>query len=175
MNEKSGKIYLLDANIVIHAHSLYYNMNRVPEFWSWLEHICANGNAKIPQEILSEIKGGKNAQHAQWSREDKVKEKILLDEEFDADLLNKVIEEGYAPDLNDLEIEKIAMDPILVSYALKDPVNRIVVSNETPKPSAQRANKKIPDICGVFDIQCCNVFSLINHLDFTTNWESSLP
>lgn len=44
------KLYLLDANVIIHAHDYYYHMGRVPEFWEWLLHHAVNGSIKMPIE-----------------------------------------------------------------------------------------------------------------------------
>ncbi|WP_408672942.1 DUF4411 family protein [Xenorhabdus koppenhoeferi] len=82
--------------------------------------------------------------------------------------------EGYAPDLTDVDLDKLGKDPFLISYALADPSNRIVVSNEQPSPKKQRANRKIPDVCGYFDVRCCNVYTMIRELDFSTSWKSKV-
>ena len=39
-------LYLLDANILITAHNTYYPIDRVPEFWSLLQHQGAAGFVK---------------------------------------------------------------------------------------------------------------------------------
>ena len=77
------KIYLLDANVIIHAHDYYYHMNRVPEFWGWLLHHAENGSIKMPVEIMEEVKGGPEALHAQWIKSEEVKACLLLDEDWD--------------------------------------------------------------------------------------------
>ncbi|TDX29088.1 uncharacterized protein DUF4411 [Modicisalibacter xianhensis] len=168
------ELFLLDANVIIHAHDLYYHMDRVPEFWDWLEFHAENGSIAMPNETHGEIQGGANAQHVQWAKNRDVRARLVLDEEFDPDLLNRVIEQGYAPDLNEVELDKIAMDPFLVAYGLKDPDNRIVVSNEVSKPSKQRANRKVPDVCRAVGVKCCNVYQLLKELDFRTNWRQAV-
>lgn len=171
MSAQKKEIFLLDANIIIHAHDLYYHMDRVPEFWRWLEFHADNGSIRMPKETHSEIKGGVKAQHVQWAKHKDVRKSLILAEDFEIALLNRVISEGYASDLNEIETEKIAMDPFLVAYALKDPQNRIVVSNEVSKPSKKRANRKVPDVCDALGVRCCNVFTLLRELDFRTDWQ----
>ncbi|WP_323855405.1 DUF4411 family protein [Xenorhabdus koppenhoeferi] len=61
-----GKLYLIDANIIIHAHSLYYPLNRVPEFWEWLLFHARNNKIKLPSEILDEVQGGERDEHSKW-------------------------------------------------------------------------------------------------------------
>lgn len=85
----------------------------------------------MPREIIDEIKGGDSDIHAKWVHHKENKPHIMLQEDFDAEILGRVVNDGYAQDLSDLEIEKIGKDPFLIAYAMKDIRNRIVVTNET--------------------------------------------
>lgn len=40
-------LYLLDANVVIDADRDYYALDRVPEFWDWLQHQGQAGHVKM--------------------------------------------------------------------------------------------------------------------------------
>lgn len=51
-------LFLLDANVLIDAHRDYYPLDRVPEFWSWLEHQGENGRAAIPVEVIRRGEAG---------------------------------------------------------------------------------------------------------------------
>ena len=51
-------LYLLDANVLITAHTLYYPVDAVPEFWSWISHKGSNGELKIPIENYEEVQDG---------------------------------------------------------------------------------------------------------------------
>lgn len=94
----------------------------------------------------------------------------LLAEPVDAMLVRRVITAGYAPDLNDIEIEKLNEDPFLIAYALADRENRRVVSNETSGRRRRRANRKIPDVCDTFNVRHCNTFRFICDMNFRTDW-----
>lgn len=170
MSKEKCALYLLDANIIINAHELYYPLKRVPEFWEWILFHASNGKIKLPDEIISEIQGGESAQHACWVHDKTNKSTLLLNETFDLELLQMVVNEGYAPDLNELEIEQIGQDPFLIAYAMKDKENRVVVTNETSAPSKTRSKKKVPDVCDLLGIKHCNVYTLIRELEFSTNW-----
>ncbi|BEM39924.1 DNA-binding protein [Serratia marcescens] len=174
MFDQRDKLYLLDANILINAHDFYYPQMRVPEFWDWILFHATNGRLKVPKEIIDEIKGGDSDIHAKWVHDKANKPHLVLPEDFDNDILHQVVNDGYAQDLSDLEIEKIGKDPFLIAYAMKDVKNRIVVTNETPKPSKIRANRKVPDVCNRFGVQCCDVFRLLRDLDFSTNWRNRI-
>jgi Domain of unknown function (DUF4411) len=106
-------LYLLDANVLITAHNSYYAINRVPEFWEWLAHICSEERAKVPLELYEEITEG-NDTLADWAKDDDNRSALLLDEAIDGGLVSRVVEQGYAPDLTDDELEKIGRDPFLI-------------------------------------------------------------
>jgi len=169
-----SKIYILDANVIIHAHDYYYHMNRVPEFWSWLLHHADNGHIKMPIEIMEEVKGGPEAQHAQWIKSAEVKKRLLLDEEWSEEVLNEVITTGYVAQPTEDHVELMGQDPFLVTYALGDPGNRVVISNETSKPSVKGAKRKVPDVCKEFGVECYNIYHLLDALNFRTNWADGL-
>ena len=163
-------IHLLDADTLISADRVYYSLKRFPIFWQWLRH---NGNAgliKIPEEQYEEVVAGKG-DLVDWLKEKDAKNALLLDEAVDQNLVTKVLSEGYAPDLNESELETVGRDPFLIAYGLAAPANRHVISFEVSAPAKQRANRKVPDVCGQFGVKCSNLFALINELDFTTNWK----
>ena len=99
-------LYLLDANVLIDAGRYYYPIERVPEFWGWLVHIGESSAVKIPIEIYEEIKDGTD-DLAIWSKDDATEKALLLVQDSDPSLVARVIDEGYANDLTDDEVEKI--------------------------------------------------------------------
>lgn len=162
-------IYLPDANVLINANRLYYQMGRVPEFWDWLRHVGEQGHVKIPAEIYEEMTDATDPL-ADWLRDQDTKDALLFDEESDVALVQRVIDQGYAPDLTDVEIEKVGRDPFLIAAALRDPANRCVVTAEVSKPKARRANRHVPDVCNTFSVPWMDSFGLIQTLDFSTGW-----
>ena len=88
--------------------------------------------------------------------------------------MRRVIEQGYAPDLNEAELEKLGRDPFLIAYALKDPTHRWIVTTEVSKPSKERANRKVPDVAKGFGITPLDPFQFTRELDFTTSWRKSV-
>lgn len=79
-----------------------------------------------------------------------------------------MVSTGYAPDLSDLELNKVGRDPFLIAYALAKRDERWVITNEASKPTKQRANRHIPDVCKTLHVSCDNTFFLIRTLDFHT-------
>lgn len=163
-------LYLLDANVLIDANRDYYPVKRVPEFWEWLENEGAQGRVKVPLEVYEEIRAGTD-ELATWAKGGGVKEALLLDEEADPAIVARVIDEGYASDLTDDEVEKVGRDPFLAAYALMARGGRCIVTTEASKPKRQRANRHIPDVCRDFGIPSCNTFELLRVLDFSTGWK----
>lgn len=127
-------IYLLDANTLIDAKRDYFEFERVPEFWEWLQHHGSMGNVKIPVEIYEEFEEAKNAEGdrdslAEWASDEDVKKALLLDEEIDRKIVSRVISNGYCQNPTDQEIEKMGRDPFLIAYALQDVRGRVVATS----------------------------------------------
>ncbi|RJP22455.1 MAG: DUF4411 family protein [Candidatus Omnitrophota bacterium] len=168
-------LYLLDANVIITAHNTYYPIDRVPEFWEWLQHVGQSDHVKIPIEILEEIKAGRKGKEDakdllyEWIQESTNFTALRLEEEVDITLVQKVVYEGYADDLADDEIEQLGRDPFLIAYAMKKN-DRCVVTTEVSKPSKRRHNRRIPDVCQAMGVKCCGPFELNRALGFRTAW-----
>jgi len=164
-------LYLLDANVLIDANRDYYPIQRIPEFWDWLEHQGSRGTVKVPVEIYEEVKDGTD-DLATWIKQTSVTAALRHSVEVDPALVAQAVADGYAPDLTDDEILKIGRDPFLLAYGLSDPGGHCIVSTEVSKPSRVRANRHLPDVARQFGIDCCNTFELTRRLDFRTNWRS---
>lgn len=173
---------LLDANVLIDANRDYYPIDRVPEFWEWLADLGERGLVKVPPEIYDEIVNPPPARRdavVEWLKERR--DALLFDEGAQQSLVARVTkdgyasdpdEDGYASDLDDVEIVKIGRDPFLIAYALVDPQNRRVISNERSRRSATRANRKVPDVCANLGIVCWHTFRFIQERDFRTDWRT---
>ena len=103
---------------------------------------------------------------ADWVKQKEVRDLMVLSEPIARAHVTHVLVHGYAPDLTDVEIEKIAKDPFLVAAAMATP-DRIIVTREVSKPKRQRANRKVPDICNVFGVPVITDFQLYRVLNFS--------
>lgn len=169
-------IYLLDANTLIDAKRDYFEFERVPEFWEWLQHHGGIGNVKIPIEIYEEFEETKNANGdrdalAEWASDEEVRMALLFREDVDPRIVSSVITQGYCQSPTDQEIEKMGRDPFLIAHALRDVSNRMIVTTEVSKPTRQRANRQVPDVCRDLGVRCINTFQLLRELDFKTGWK----
>jgi len=158
-------LYLLDANVLIRAHADYYPMDRIPPFWTWLLSMGTADVIKMPLEIYHEVATSTDMLGT-WLKRSDVKKAILLEEATNGPRVRRIIVEGYAPDLNDVELEEIGRDPFLVAAALGGP-DRVVVTREVSGPSKKRANRKLPDICAQFSVPVINDFALYRALNFS--------
>ena len=164
-------LYLLDANVLIDADRDYYPIPRVPEFWEWLVHKGTEGSVKVPRELYDGIKKGHD-DLAKWAKDAQVDEALTLSEEPNSAVVTRVINDGYAPDLTEDELEIVDDDALLIAYALSVPGERCVVTTEVPKPKRQRANRHVPDVCKDLGVPVCNTFQFVRELDFRTGWKA---
>ncbi len=51
-------------------------------------------------------------------------ETLVLQEEADPEIVASVLAKGYAPDLDETELEEVGRDPFLIAYAVTDPGHR---------------------------------------------------
>jgi Domain of unknown function (DUF4411) len=169
-------VYLLDANVLISANHLYYAIDTVPEYWAWLRHMAEGGDVKMPIEIFEELKDGPSDGDRDllfaWVQDAAIKAALVLKEDVDPTLVQRVVSKGYAPDLTDDELVKVGRDPFLVAYALAAPTERIVVTAEASKPSKQRANRQVPDVCDSLGVTWRNPFEMNRALGFKTSWRA---
>jgi hypothetical protein len=167
-------LYLLDASVLITAANTYYPVDQVPEFWEWIQFQGSAGNIKMPIEIMEEILAGKKDDDPllTWIKDPANKQALLLDETVDPDLVNLVVESGYADDLKDDEIEELGRDPFLIAYGLAGNNDRCIVTTEVSSPGKKRQNRKIPDVCAYFGLNSCALFRVNRDLGFKTGWKS---
>ncbi len=70
------------------------------------------GQVKIPIEVYEEIKDGNDRDElAIWAKKNKTEAALLFNEEVNVSLVSRVIDEGYAANLTDDEVEAIGRDP----------------------------------------------------------------
>ncbi|WP_165943326.1 DUF4411 family protein [Roseicella aquatilis] len=100
----------------------------------------------------------------QWLRQPEVRAAIILQEPTDLARVQRVIREGYASDLDEVELQTLTRDPFLIAAALDRPER--VVGRETSKPSWKRHKRKVPDVCSDLGITYINDFEAWRRLDF---------
>lgn len=155
-----SKLYLLDANAIIAPNNQYFPIRRIPQYWKWLLEQADADMVKIPDEIFQEITP-ENDDFSNWIKTNKTK--LILNEQLDKEIFNKVINEGY--EIENGDTSEIKNDAIFIAYAKRKP-NRIVVTKEESKPDKKKKNRKIPDVCEKLGIKCINDFEFQEECDF---------
>lgn len=158
-------IYLIDENMLITAKNQYYKFEQVHEYWEWLLDLENNDKIKIPIECYNKMSAGSD-ELAKWLR--KHHDPLIYKSELPHAILQKVLNEGYGEDLNEIEIAKINTDPYLIAHAYNG--GHTVVTLEVSNSSKTRSNAKIPDVSKKFGIQCISPFELNDELEFSTSW-----
>ena len=161
-------LYLLDANCFIHAHNMYYPLDRVPEYWDWLVAKAQDKILKVPKEIFDEVAGGQD-ELADWMKVHQGE--LVLNETPDMARVQSVLNDGYAANLTQEELDKLGRDPFLISYGLGLD-DRTIVSKEVSKPTKTRANRRVPDVCRDLGVLVMDDFQLIRTLNFSTKWKA---
>ncbi len=164
-------MYLFDANVLITASNTYYPLDSIPEFWTGSTHQATNGRIKLPVEVLDEVLAGSRNEDPLLDWMTAHKDVLRLKEDVDSSLVNRVVTEGYAPDLTDDELIEVGQDPFLIAYALARAGERCVVTVEVSAPSKKRQNRRIPDVCAALGVNCQNPFHVYRSLGFSTAWK----
>ena len=138
-------LYLLDADTLIRADREAYPLGRFPVLWNWLLYQGDVGSVKITFEQYEEITAG-YGELADWLNDEDHRQSLLLPDEVELTTVQQVLSGGYAPDLNEDEVEKIGRDPFLVAHAMAAIGERTVVTFEVSASSKKRAKRKLPDV-----------------------------
>jgi hypothetical protein len=133
-------LHLFDANVLITASNTYYPLDGVLEFWEWIDHQAMIGRIKLPVEVLEEILAGSKKEDPLLDWMTAHKDVLRFNEKVDPSLVNKVVTEGYAPDLTDDELIELGQDPFLIAYALAKTTDPCVVTVKVSSPSKKRPN-----------------------------------
>ena len=164
-SEPAGRLYLLDANVLIRAHEDYYPIDRIRPFWDWLIAEARSERVKMPLEIYNEINPPEENPLSAWIKDREVSSALILTEEIDPEIFNRVLQAGYASGLTDDELVQVGRDTFLATYALMGP-DRVVVTKEVSKPKRTRANRKLPDVCDIIKVPWMDDFQFYRERDF---------
>lgn len=158
-------VYLADTNVFIQAKNYYYGFDIVPQFWDWLLEVAEQGKLKIPPEIIAELLAGSTQDElTRWITANR--DVLEFTQPLSRQHLNRVWKTGYAANLSAGEENKIGNDAFLIAHAYFDKQKLRIVTMESSRPRATRANRKIPDVCATLGITCINTFKLIRELKF---------
>lgn len=163
-------LFLLDTDVLIAAKNLYYQINRVPQFWVWILNHASYDRIKIPTKVIDEILRG-NDELSKWVKSNRVT--LELDEEVDARDWYETLTTGYgftSVEAAQQDLIEQRADPFLVAHALSDTSVRRVVTLEkvttVPRNLPNPINRRIPTVCDLLNVKHLDTFELIRELDF---------
>ena len=113
-------LYLWDTSVLIEAKNLYYQLNRVPQFWTWILSHASSGDIRIPRVILSEIRlGSRDDPLLEWIETHEAM--LELGDNATAQAIADTLTQGYGFDssaVTGMSLGDLGADPILVASAL---------------------------------------------------------
>jgi hypothetical protein len=162
--KKTGRKFLLDANVLIAAHRSYYAFELCPGFWSSVQEGFHAGRIFSTQRVRAELAGGGD-KLARWIVDE-------LPADFFLDDANGEVMAAFAPmmtwvagrDFLPAAKAKFASDTDgwLVAAAKKSGL--CVVTHETLQLGV-KARVKIPNVCEEFGVSYCDTFEMLRELE----------
>ena len=163
-------VYILDSNSFIQAHRASYPLDVVFSFWNKVKQLANEGKIISIDKVKNELYD-KNDALEEWC-------KANLPEDFFKDSSQVMATYGqvsawaisksghYMQNALNEFLDADEADAFIVAYALADPANRIVVTQEVSAPHGK--NKvKIPDACNALNVRFVNVMDMFRQLGET--------
>lgn len=161
--------YILDSNIFIQAHRMYYPFDVVPGFWNKLKELSNKGIIISIDKVKKELCNTSNPDIlSKWCMND-INTSFFVDTTL---CIDKYIEIArwiqahtfFMQNAKDEFLSTDLADPWLIAYAMKN--NCIIVTHEISQP--QRRNRiKIPEPCIYFGINFINPIQMFRELGET--------
>lgn len=158
-------MYLLDADALIQAASIYYRHGVFPCVWRWLDDMAAHDNVRTISYVYGEIQKG-GGQIANWLRLRRVQ--WVMDR---GDAEGHPAVQGTFGEIADYVQENypqhhvsrflMGADPWLIAVARHH--GHIVVTREA-RVNADSKKIKIPNVCSKFKVSCIDLFDLFDRL-----------
>lgn len=163
-------VYIIDSNFFIQAHRASYPLDIAFSFWNKVKQLAAEGRIISIDKVKDEIYD-KNDALEEWCRSnlpvDFFKDSSQIMEAYGAVCVWAISKsDHYMQNALNEFLDADEADAFIVAYALTDPNNRILVTNEISQPN--RKNKiKIPEACSAFNVQYVNTMDMFRQLGVT--------
>lgn len=159
---EAGPKFLLDANVLITAHRLYYAFDICPGYWDAIKAGHAAGRIHSTQRVLAELRRGADIL-VDWVEQE-------LPAEFFLDDSAAGVISAYAPmmqwvqsrDYTPAAKTKFASDADgwLVATAKQD--RHVLVTHEVR--SDAKARVPMPNVCEHFGVRYCDTYEMLRAL-----------
>ena len=168
MNEK----FLLDSNVFITPHRLYYPFDFALGFWEQLEDVLKNDNVSVLDVVVLEVSKLEDELSTWIGSLEGFKPVSVKSASFVANygkVLSYLQNCGYYREeaLRNWAKGDLA-DPWLIAVAME--TGATIITEETPAGVLTKTNKsrnaKIPDVASHFGIKCENLFYFMRQMKF---------
>ncbi|ADL08545.1 DUF4411 family protein [Thermosediminibacter oceani] len=159
----NNSVYVLDANIFIHAARFYYAFDIAPAFWNALVTHAQSGRVITIDQVMKEIERGKD-DLAKWIKNTfqtwcKPTTETDVIEAY-RDIIKWVSNQNQFYEEAKKEFANVA-DGWLIAYAKAK--GFVVVTHEQLK--SEKKNKvQIPNVCNAFNVPYTNTFEMLRRL-----------
>lgn len=163
-------LYVIDSNFFIQAHRESYPLDIAFSFWNKVKHLADEGKITSIDKVKNEIYDKNDALEA-WCKTN-LPQDFFKDSSQIMSAYGKVSAWAISRSNHYLQnalnefLDADEADAFIVAYALTDPTNRIVVTQEKSEPN--RKNKvKIPEVCNAFNVPSINTMDMFRQLGET--------
>ena len=146
--------YSLDANIFIEPWTKFYSRSFTKQYWEILENLAKKGSIFASFEVKREIDQAED-ELSEW-----LKDKSFF-KEVNTDVQEKMrtIMDKY-PKLVDATKGRSIADPWVIAHAQVEGATVVTLEQKSKK----KGRIKIPDVCEAENIDCIDIYKLINRL-----------
>lgn len=164
-------IYIVDSNILIEAYKRNYHLDVVHSFWKKLTELANDGKIISIDRVRSEIYDNREDELKSWCVDNlpvsffkDSKEVIREYTSMVAWAQSKSAHFKHSAIADFSELGRA--DAWLISYALANPQERVLVTQEVSDPR-NKTVIKIPDACKENKIRCINTMQMFKELKET--------
>jgi hypothetical protein len=159
--------YVVDSNFFIEAHRVNYPLDVASSFWNKVKQLADDGRIVSIDKVKNELYD-KNDALENWCKnnlpEDFFKDTSLIMKAY-GQVSSWAISKSnhYLPKALNEFLDADEADAFIVAYALTQPDNRVIVTQEISEPA--RKNKiKIPDACIALNLRYVNTMGMFREL-----------
>jgi hypothetical protein len=163
-------VYIVDSNFFIQAHRANYPLDVAASFWNKVKQLAEDGIIISIDKVRDELYD-KNDELEAWC-------KTNLPQSFFKDTSSIMSSYAtvsawaaarssqYTPGAINEFLDADEADAFIISFALADQDNRIVVTQEVSRPDSKKSIK-IPDVCISLGVQVINTVQMFRQLGET--------
>ena len=155
--------YIIDSNVFIQSHRMYYQFGFCPGFWEWIEKINFDNVQILSIDKVDEELTRSNDLLSKW-----VKERKDRFAKFDAESMkyisdiHKILKEQGVEDRKIREfVDDTKADAFLIAYAKAH--NCTLITHEERTNNIKSKKVHIPDVCDSIGVECTTLYKVMSY------------